>query len=113
MLYSLSYNNEGYLVQTPELIHTNLKKYLDQYRIISDGIHLKGGYIVNFGVMFDVVAHKTANKSDKAVNTCSPPDNKLRFCNFFPGGLAKISKPACNGSLSSVNFKYAFPPPKS
>ena len=31
---------------------------------------------------------KTANKSDKAVKACSPPDNKLKFCNFFPGGLA-------------------------
>ena len=47
----------------------------------------------------------TANKRDNAVSACSPPDNKLRCCNFFPGGLAKISNPACNGSFSSVNFK--------
>ena len=37
---------------------------------------------------------KTANKSDKAVKACSPPDNKLKFCSFFPGGLAYTSKPA-------------------
>jgi len=37
---------------------------------------------------------KTANRSDKAVSACSPPESKFRFCNFFPGGLANISKPA-------------------
>ena len=55
----------------------------------------------------------TANNKESAVKACSPPDSKFKFCNFFPGGLAKISNPACRGSVSSVNFRYAFPPPKS
>ena len=62
------------------------------------------------GAGFD---RNTANKRDNAVSACSPPDNKLRFCNFFPGGLAKISSPASKGSLSSVNLRYAFPPPNN
>lgn len=63
-LYTLSYNDTKRLVTTPDLIHTNLKKYLNQYRIISDSVHIKGGYIINFGVFFDVVAHKGENKQN-------------------------------------------------
>ena len=63
-LYTLSYNNDKNLVNTPNLIHENLKKYLNQYRIISDSVHLKVGYIINFGVFFDVVAHRGENKQD-------------------------------------------------
>ena len=39
----------------------------------------------HIGAGFD---KKTANKSDNAVNACSPPESNVRFCNFFPGGLA-------------------------
>tara|TARA_Y100001963_G_scaffold152617_1_gene237807 strand:- start:319 stop:2553 length:2235 start_codon:yes stop_codon:yes gene_type:complete len=63
-LYTLSYNNLTQLSQTPNLIHMNLKKYLNQYRIISDAVNIKSGYIINFGVYFDVVAHKGENKHD-------------------------------------------------
>ena len=31
---------------------------------------------------------KTANKSEKAVKACSHPESNVRFCSFFPGGLA-------------------------
>ena len=31
---------------------------------------------------------KTANKRDSAVKACYPPDSKVRFCSFLPGGLA-------------------------
>ena len=37
----------------------------------------------------------TANNNERAVKACSPPDNKVKFCNFFPGGLAYTSSPAC------------------
>ena len=63
-LYTLSYNNVKNLVTTPDLIHMNLKKYLNQYRIISDSVHLKNGYTINFGVFFDIVAHKGENKQN-------------------------------------------------
>ena len=63
-LYTLSYNNFKNLVQSPILLKTNLSEYLDQFRIITDDISIKGGYIINFGVFFDVVSDKTSNKSE-------------------------------------------------
>ena len=35
----------------------------------------------------------TAKSREIAVNACSPPDSKVMFCIFFPGGLANISSP--------------------
>ena len=42
---------------------------------------------------------KTANIKAKAVNACSPPDNSVIDCNFFPGGLTSNSKPASKGII--------------
>ena len=46
------------------LIFSNIANYLEQYKIMTDKIIIKNGYIINFGVVFDVVAHKSANKAD-------------------------------------------------
>ena len=58
----------------------------------------------------DGLVKKTANISDKAVNACSPPDNKVIDCNLFPGGLTNNSSPASKGSSESINSNFAFPP---
>ena len=58
----------------------------------------------------DGLVKKTANIRDKAVNACSPPDNKVIYWSLFPGGLTNISKPASNGSSESTNSNFALPP---
>ena len=56
---------------------------------------------------------KMENNRAIAVNARSPPDNKLKFCSFFPGGCATISTPVFNKSSELVNLKSALPPPNS
>ena len=56
-----------YLTDTPTLIMNNLREYLNQYRIITDTVQIRNGFVINFGVIFDVVAHKYANKSEVKV----------------------------------------------
>ena len=70
-VFLLSYDNNKNLVTLPadvdsvaHPIKTNLKNYLDNYRMITDEIQIVDGKIINFGVVFDVVAHRSANKSD-------------------------------------------------
>ena len=48
-----------------------------------------------------------------AVSVFSPPDNKLILESFFPGGLAYISIPVCNGSSEFTNSRCALPPLKN
>jgi hypothetical protein len=65
-IYTLSYDNNKNLVNVnnSSQLLINLKKYIDRHRIITDEIAIKKGYIVNFGVIFDVVSQRSANKSD-------------------------------------------------
>jgi len=63
-IYTLSYNGNKELISTPTFIHQNLKKYLSQYRLITDQVTIRNGYVVNFGVVFDVVADRNAQKSE-------------------------------------------------
>ena len=69
-VFILSYDNNKNLVTLPSSdllphpLQINLKNYLSQYRIISDEIGIKNGKVINFGVVFDVVAHRSSNKSD-------------------------------------------------
>ena len=70
-IYVLSYDNNKNLVTLPAdtngIVHpikTNLKNYLSNFRMITDEITIGDGYIINFGVVFDVVANKSENKAD-------------------------------------------------
>jgi len=79
-LYILSYDDGKNLITLPvmdidtdgtvnpdEIVHplkVNLKNYLDQFRMVTDEVIIKNGKIVNFGVAFSVVAHKSVNKQD-------------------------------------------------
>ena len=61
-LYLLSYDKNKNLVSTPNIIKRNLKQYLNQYRLLTDQVSFYDGYVVNFGVVFDVVGQQYENK---------------------------------------------------
>ena len=65
-IWTLSYNSNKELVQlkSDHLLSRNLKNYIDNFRLISDTVQIRQGFIVNFGVYFDVVAHLHAIKSE-------------------------------------------------
>ena len=64
--YILNYDNNKNLIwpETNSRLMTNIKTYLDKFRIITDRVNINRGFIVNFGVVFDVVATRGVNKSD-------------------------------------------------
>jgi hypothetical protein len=61
-LYLLSYDNNKNLIKTPNIIKQNLKNYLNKYRLMTDQVAFYDGFIVNFGVVFDVVGQSYENK---------------------------------------------------
>ena len=63
-LYILSYNNKKELVNSSHIIKQNLKKYLSEFRMLTDQITFYDGYIINFGVVFDVIAQPYENKDE-------------------------------------------------
>ena len=75
-IFVLSYDNNKNLVgnrhyselgttdNIPTLLTQNIKNYLENFKILTDVVNFDDGYIVNFGVLFDVVTHKHADKSE-------------------------------------------------
>jgi len=52
----------------PTLLAQNIKTHLEPFKVLTDFIQIKDGHIINFGVFFDVVAHKHANKKQVKFN---------------------------------------------
>ena len=46
----------------PTILLQNIKQYLENYRMLTDTVTINNGYVVNFGVFFDVVSEKYADK---------------------------------------------------
>jgi hypothetical protein len=63
-VYIVCYDNNKNLTYAPNILMQNIKNYLSQFRMITDDVAIKNGYIVNFGVIFDVVANRSENKSE-------------------------------------------------
>ncbi len=73
-IYLLGYDNKKQLVgnphsfslgttdNLPSTLTSNIKNYLKNFTLMTDVVTINDGYIVNFGVFFDVVAEKYANK---------------------------------------------------
>ena len=74
MVHILGYDNNKNLVgnahaatlftsdSVSEVLSGNISSYLDNYRLLTDDIVIVDGYIINFGVVFEVTAHRHANK---------------------------------------------------
>ena len=71
-MYLLGYNADKKLVNLNRAVKQNLKVYLSQYRILTDAINIKDGYIINIGVKFNIIVKRGYNKNDvlfKAIQT--------------------------------------------
>ena len=81
-LFLISQDSEGGLVDAPDALKKNLRTYLNEFRIISDGIDGLDATVINYGVKFVVVATPETNKAT-LVNNCllytspSPRDGLL------------------------------------
>ena len=63
-MYLLGYDSNKNLVRMNRAVKQNIKLYLSQYRLLTDAINLKDGYVVNFGVKFNIVVKRGFNKND-------------------------------------------------
>ena len=53
--YVLGLNSVGNLTAVNEAIKQNLKTYMGQYRMLTDAVNIKDGYIINIGVNFEII----------------------------------------------------------
>lgn len=63
-LYVLSYDSNKNFVPCNIAIKENLRNYLRQYRILSDGIQIKDIYIVNISVDIEIITRPNENSNE-------------------------------------------------
>ena len=67
-LYIISRDRDNKLQTAPDSLKKNLSKYLNEFRLISDAYDILDAQIINFGVKYEVVTAKNANKQQVALN---------------------------------------------
>jgi hypothetical protein len=63
-VYVLSYDDNKNLVPGNTALLENLRTYLSNYRMLTDGINLKTAYIVNLGIEFEVIPKPNYNSNE-------------------------------------------------
>jgi hypothetical protein len=63
-MYVLGYNGDKKLTQINSAVKQNLKTYLSEYRMLTDGVNIIDGFIVNIGVDFEIMVYSNYNKRE-------------------------------------------------
>lgn len=63
-LYVLGYDSNKNLTQINRALIDNLIKYIKSFRMMTDGINIIDGYIINIGVEFSIMIYKGYNKKE-------------------------------------------------
>ena len=67
-LYVLSYDQNKNLTTPNEALVTNLMTHLRRYRMLTDGVNIIDGYVINIGVEFVITVFKGNNKKEVLKN---------------------------------------------
>ena len=67
-LYLLGYDINGKLAPLNRAVKENLKTYLNEYKILTDGVNVSDGFIINIGIDFEIITLQNYNKSEVIAN---------------------------------------------
>ena len=109
-IFIVSRDKRGKLKMSSDTLKKNLRKYLNEFRAVSDAFDIMDTTIVNFGINIDVVAHPDSNKNQVAQGIIINLRNLLDTRNIQidqPIPKADIMNSILNsaGVISLVNFR--------
>jgi hypothetical protein len=83
-LYVLAYNSNKNLEQigTNQALKQNLKTYINEYRMLTDGVNLLDGFIINIGVDFEIRVYGGYNKREVLVRCIDEITNYFNIDNW-------------------------------
>jgi hypothetical protein len=67
-LYLLGYDADGKLSDLNRAVKENLKTYLTEYKVLTDGVNISNGYIINIGINFEIITLRNYNNSEVLSN---------------------------------------------
>jgi hypothetical protein len=70
-LYLLAYDVNGNMTNINRAVKENLKTYLNEYKILTDGVNMLDGFVINIGIDFEVICYPNYNKSEILIQCIS------------------------------------------
>ena len=109
-IFIVSRDRSGHLKMSSDTLKKNLRRYLNEFRAVSDAYDILDTRIINIGVNVDVVAHPNSNKGQVAQTIISNLSNLLELKNMQidqPIATSDIMNSIINseGVISLVDFK--------
>jgi len=91
-LYLLGYDGNGKLSNLNNAVKENLKTYLNEYKILTDGINISDGFIINIGINFEVITLKNYNKSEVITECISEMKDYFNINNWTFNNTINLSE---------------------
>ena len=63
-LYTLGFTDSGKLTPLNPAIKENLQTYIKQYRMLTDAVNIKDAFIINIGILFDIITLPEYNSNE-------------------------------------------------
>lgn len=81
-LFVLSRNENGKLIQSPDTLKKNIRKYLNEYRLISDAIDVVDARVINYSVNVSIIPTPDSNVNNVIRNVIFTIQDRLGIRNF-------------------------------
>lgn len=91
-LYVLGYDVNGNLTPVNTAVKQNLKKYLNEYKLLTDGINIIDGFIVNIALNFEITVYPNYNKSEVLLNCIQELQQYFQIDNWIFNDIINISE---------------------
>jgi hypothetical protein len=91
-LYLLGYDSDNKLTNLNRAVKENLKTYLSEYKILTDGININDGFIINIGIEFEIIVFKNYNKSEVLADCINELKDYFNIDNWTFNNTINISE---------------------
>jgi len=81
-MYVLGYDTNKKLTNLNDAVKQNLKTYISEYRMLTDGVNIINGFIINIGVDFEVICYSNYNKREVITQCLTEVQNYFNIDNW-------------------------------
>ncbi len=98
-LYILAYNPDKKIITANDTLKSNLKTYLNEYRMITDSITIKNAFYINIAVNFEINSDPSYNNRELLANCIS------QVKDYFNIELWQINQPIILSEINALLLK--------
>lgn len=98
-LFILAYNTDKKLITANDTLKNNLKTYLNEYRMITDSIHIKNAFYINVAINFEINSDPSYNNRELLANCIS------QIKDYFNIDSWQINQPIILSEINALLLK--------